>query len=188
MNAVWAVTGSEVNVSHLARTLAASGQTEKDGQRSGDRQHCLVIKMAKWSSELFALHRHGLVDHDLRRLMQSIFCCRLDGRPDQRGFHQCPDIRNTVTVPVASNWSDWMMRAGRSFPKSPGMATVTRSPRLMRWPGHLGPPRQHPGRPPASDQPHRLQQPHATGAGILLQSPGDAYPAPRSVPGAIPLL
>jgi len=51
-----------------------------------------------------------------------------------------PDTSNTVTVAVWSNWSDWMMTAGRGLPKSPGRAIVTRSPRFTRRPG--GPGRQ----------------------------------------------
>ena len=42
---------------------------------------------------------------------------------------------------LALNRSDWITRAGRGLPKSPGMATVTRSPRFMvrRLPGRPGP-------------------------------------------------
>jgi hypothetical protein len=87
--------------------------------------------VADRSTDPFALNRHRFVDHDLRRLSKPVVGSRLVVSRISGASINVPETSRTTTVPVSSKWSDWMTSAGRGLPKSPDIATVTRSPRFM---------------------------------------------------------
>lgn len=62
---------------------------QKNSQATLDHYQCVGINAPEDAPHLVTPHGHGLVDHDLRGLFQTIDLVRLKGDPQQRRLNKC---------------------------------------------------------------------------------------------------
>jgi hypothetical protein len=145
-------------VSAVSATVArqdrrrGEAQIDRDGARN--RQEIGIDKRTDPLLDALRVDRLDMVDHRLRRGMQSIFGGRLYRHPQQGRFGSVAVKATIVTSECAEKWSERSTRNGQGLPEGRPIEAVTTAPRFNRNPAS---PRRQRARTHQASRHHRGQ-------------------------------